>query len=173
MWIPIILISGVVLFVFARKGITALSVGQNTQFRFARIEGIDASGSFPFGDLNLDVVAEYSNPTRNRMTIEGVQLRINTESGKTIGRIDQYNTGLVIEPMKVDTLKLPIKISYYSLLMTFGLNSILNVFNPSQNQTSGVFSSLKSSLGDRLKIEGTMRVQGVMIPINQSIPLNL
>jgi hypothetical protein len=157
----------------------AVAVAKNIRIRPVDIYGLKVTGNFPDNQLHLILRLNAENPTGFRAEIDYVELQIkNPANGLVLAQINTPGEPTQIKPKsQTNQILIPISLKLNEVFIQTALPTLVNLFRAIRNQRytpvdqRDYISGIISDLPQLLQVEGRVRVNTVLLPINQSIPV--
>lgn len=157
----------------------AVAVAKNIQVRPVDIYGLKVVGNFPDNQLQLILRLNAENPTGYRAEIDYVELQIkNPANGLVLAQINTPGEPTQLKPRsKTNQVLIPMSLRLNEIFIQTALPTLVNLFRAirAQRHTPAdqrdYFSGIISDLPQVLQVEGRVRVNTVLLPINQQIPV--
>lgn len=172
------MVTGFVLYHFTPM-LAAVAVAKSIQVRPVDIYGLKVTGTFPNNQLQMILRLNAENPTGYRAEIDYVELQIkNPTNGLVLAQINTPGEPTQLKPRsKANQVLIPISLRLNEVFIQTALPTLINLFRAirAQRHTPAdqrdYISGIISDLPQTLQVEGRVRVNTVLLPINQSIPV--
>ena len=128
---------------------------------YSGVSGLGKLGS----ELKFTLQMSITNPTNKALKIETLFLNIIIPKDKTIGIVRLPSLDKIFPPNSTTPLKIEVKVSLLNAATT--LYSIIKSFFGKTSSTTGELQLPKS-----IMIKGSMRANGILVPINEEVPLS-
>lgn len=163
----IIVIGGIALLFLANKAYQVYTVVNSSTFKFAGIRDMAWHGSFPDGKLFFNLVADTDNPSKSSLKLDKVDLKIWDVNRKLLSEINQEGSGFEILPKSKQQIEVPIAVDGNYIFHEFATNAIVQLINIGRKKSA--FADFKNVLPKEVWVEGSVRVAGIPIPVNQKL----
>jgi len=153
---------------FLPRVIGAYNVGANLTTRFRGVSFGKVVGSFPVYRLQMTLDMAAINPTGSTARIDFIGLQIATPEGAPFADITRVNADYRIAPRSETLIKVPFEINLTNSLLSVLFPAIIAIIQNKAAATE-VGQRIKAALPSSLIMSGNIRVNGIRVPLQQTL----